>query len=343
MRKSIIAAILCAVAIGCPIVASAQSSDLRLVTSPLPINLTAKPGTDATTQIRIKNDGQSAETLKVTLMKFGAYGETGSPRISDPEPADEFISWVSFPERQFSIGPGEWKSVPMKITLPESAAFGYYYAVVFSRADDTPEVQSGQTAISGGTAVLALLDADVPGAKRETRVASYLADHSVYEFLPATFTVRLENTGNIHLSPRGNVFVGRVGEQDTEILEINQEKGNILPGSFREYSTSWTDGFPAYKDKLVDGKVVRDEKGNIVRELSWDLGNIAKFRFGKYQAKMLMVYDDGHRDIPLEGTVEFWVIPWRILLAGIVMIILILIGLRSTVVGLLKNTSKRNK
>ena len=37
----------------------------------------------------------------------------------------------------------------------------------------------------------------------------------------------------------------------------------------------------------------------------------------KYQAKLLLVYDDGKRDIPLEGTVEFWVVPWRLVLFGV--------------------------
>jgi hypothetical protein len=44
----------------------------------------------------------------------------------------------------------------------------------------------------------------------------------------------------------------------------------------------------------------------------------AKLRFGKYQAKLLLIYDDGHRDVPLEGTVSFWVVPWRLLLALLV-------------------------
>jgi hypothetical protein len=319
----------------------AQTSDLRLVTSPLPINISAKPGAEATAQIKLKNDGSLEERLKVSLMKFAAYGESGAPRILEPEPGDEYFSWVSFPEKEFVVGPGEWKTVPMKISLPESAAFGYYYAVVFSRAGDAPETQPGQTALTGGTAVLVLLDAEVPGAKREANVVSFSTDHTVYEFLPSKFMIRLQNTGNVHLAPRGNIFVGRPGEQDASIIEVNPEKGNILPESYREYMASWNEGFPSYKDKIEDGKVVRDAKGNIVQELSWNLGDIAKVRFGKYQAKLLMVYDDGQRDVPIEGTVDFWVIPWRIILAALVVLGLILLGLRSTLGGIWRKVSKK--
>ncbi|NTW15806.1 MAG: hypothetical protein HGA38_05625 [Candidatus Moranbacteria bacterium] len=322
-----------------PVYAWAQASDLRIVTSPLPINLSAKPGTSVTTQIRVKNDGSQPERLKMTLMKFSAYGENGAPRIMDGEPGDQFLTWVEFPQPTFDIMPGEWKSVPMKITLPDSAAFGYYYAVVFSRDSSAPVPEPGQTAISGGTAVLVLLDADVPGAKREAQVLSFSTGRTVYEFLPVDFNVLVRNSGNVHLAPRGNVFVGRVGSDDYDILEVNAEKGNILPDSNREFGAIWADGFPAYRDRVEDGSVVRDQKGDIVRELSWELGNIAKFRIGKYQARLVLVYDDGQRDVPLEGAVEFWVIPWRILLVVTVLIVLIGFGVRSILGSVWKKVS----
>ena len=44
-----------------------------------------------------------------------------------------------------------------------------------------------------------------------------------------------------------------------------------------------------------------------------------------------MIYNDGYRDIPLEAQTEFWVIPWRILLAILVILLLILFGLKNTI------------
>jgi len=32
---------------------------------------------------------------------------------------------------------------------------------------------------------------------------------------------------------------------------------------------------------------------------------------------MLLVYDDGKRDQAIEGRVTFWVVPWRLVLGGI--------------------------
>ena len=40
---------------------------------------------------------------------------------------------------------------------------------------------------------------------------------------------------------------------------------------------------------------------------------MSKFRIGKYNAKLVMAYDDAQRDVPIEGKVGFWVMPWRII------------------------------
>ena len=48
-------------------------------------------------------------------------------------------------------------------------------------------------------------------------------------------------------------------------------------------------------------------------ELKWDWGQASKLRWGKYTAKMLLIYDDGQRDVPIEGEVSFWVVPWRLI------------------------------
>ncbi|MBI2439455.1 MAG: hypothetical protein HYV45_02555, partial [Candidatus Moranbacteria bacterium] len=60
--------------------------------------------------------------------------------------------------------------------------------------------------------------------------------------------------------------------------------------------------------------------------LKWDWNDASKLRFGKYQAKLLLIYDDGTRDIPIEGMVSFWVVPWRII-AIIIFNFALIIGL----------------
>ncbi len=311
----------------------AQDASLRLITSPLPISLVGEPGTSVTTDLKVKNDGTGTEKIQIQMMKFRAYEESGKPQLLEREPGDTFFDWVRFSEPTFTLAPNEWKTVTATFDIPQEASFGYYYAFVFSRAEETTPLETRQTALVGGTAVLVLLEARVPDALRQVTVTEFSLDRKFYEFLPATFIVKLKNTGNVHIAPRGNIFIDQGTSKDIAILEINREKGSILPQSSRNFATVWSDGFPLYEDTVVDGKVVFDEQGERKQQLTWDWKNASKLRFGKYTAKMLLIYDDGQRDIPIEGEVSFWVIPWRLLL-GVVVNFALIFGLIAYVVRL---------
>lgn len=314
-----------------PSVQAQTEGGLSLITSPLPISLTVEPGASISTDLKIKNGGLQDEELKVTIMKFRAYESSGKPQLMEREDGDAFFDWVRFSEPTFTLAPNEWKTVTATFDIPKEASFGYYYAFVFSRAEEERSQEEKQTAIVGGTAVLVLLEARVPEARRQVEVTEFSLDHAFYEFLPMTFTVKLKNTGNVHIAPRGNIFIDQGTVKDIAILEINREKGSIIPNSSRVFDTTWSDGFPLYKNKIIDGKVVLDETGQAEKELTWDWNNASKFRFGKYTAKMLLVYDDGQRDIPIEGEVSFWVVPWRLIGGVLVIILFVFVGIRSTV------------
>jgi hypothetical protein len=296
--------------------ALAQTGSLDLTTSPLPISLKTKPGSSVTTDLRVQNSGARTETLKVDLYKFRAYGDSGKPQILDREPGDDYFDWVSFSERTFRAEPNVWKTVKMTINVPKEAAFGYYYAVVFSRADQARPEGNQNADIVGGSATLVLLEADVPGAKRQVELTEFSADKKFYEFLPATFRVSLRNNGQVHGAPTGTLFLSRGGKQVAR-LSVNAEAGNILPSSSRSFSVAWEDGFPVYVDKVEGGRVVLDGNGKPVKQLSWDLSKVSKLKFGKYTARLVMVYDDGSRDVPVEGTLSFWVVPWKLGLLAI--------------------------
>jgi hypothetical protein len=305
---------------------SGQSGDLHLITSPLPILLSAKPGTTATTDLRIKNGGAKTERLRIDMLKFGASGEEGQPALQDPEPKDEQFKWVSFSETVFNAEPNQWKTVKMTIRVPKSAAFGYYYAVTFSRANKEATVKDQRTALRGATAVLVLLDAVSPNAKRDVKMVEFVSSKGLYEYLPATFKVRLRNDGNIHTAPVGSVFITK-GKKTIGTVSINAEHGNMLPKSYRIFTTEWKDGFPHYEEEKENNQTALDKKGQQKRHLTWNLGDVGKIRFGEYTASVVMVYDDGKRDVPLEAAVSFWVIPWRFLLITGLIVTLMLAGL----------------
>lgn len=319
----------------------AQSQEgFNIVTSPLPINLHGAPGSTLTTDIRVKNGGTKLERLKVTLMKFSAYGEEGKPSILDRGIGDDYFDWVTFSPSSFDAPPNEWMTVKMSITLPKSAAFGYYYAAVISRANAPQATSSKENVLVGSTAVLALVDAVVPGATRTANVASFTADKKFYEFLPANFSVKIHNSGNVHLSPTGNIFISK-GGKTVSTIDVNTAAGNVLPNSNRIFTTTWADGFPVYAAKQVNGKTVTDKNDKPVTSLQWDFAKTSHLKFGHYSAHLVMAYDNGSRDIPLEATVGFWVVPVRIIAAALAIALFAGVGLWSIARKIYKKLPRR--
>ena len=302
-----------------------NTGELNLTSSPLPIALKAKPGESISTELRIRNNSPQSEKLKIGLMKFSAAGDDGKPQLAEKEDGDDYFGWVKFSQTELTAESNEWKTVKMTITLPETAAFGYYYAVTFTRANQENADGSLQSAVHGGSATLVLLEADVSNAKRELSLESFTVGKRTYEFLPAKFSVKLHNNGNVHSAPTGNIFIKK-GDDQVGTINVNSTLGNILPNSNRIYAAEWSEGFPTYKLKEENGKaIVKD--GEQVYQLEWDASNLRNLRFGKYTATLVMVYNDGTRDVPLEATLTFWVIPWRLIFGGLLVTIFAGIGI----------------
>lgn len=296
-----------------PLVQAAEPAreGFNLTLSPLPISLVTKPGQSVSTPIRVQNTGTQAVRLKVSLMKFSAKGTAGEPAIAEPTAQDTYTKWVSFSKTSFVAQPGVFNEVTMTIKPPKEAAFGYYYAVVFSQDNGDQPAVPNQNKVNGAVASLVLLDVQAPGERRQLEVASFKSAKKVYQYLPAEFNILVKNPGNIHVMPSGNIFIKRAGGKDfIGTLSINAEQGTILPNSSRQFTATWNDGFPSYEIKRQNGQIVSDKRGKPIRELNWDLKNASKLRIGHYTASMTLVYNDGQRDVPIEGEVSFWVIPW---------------------------------
>lgn len=313
--------ILSAPLISAPVSAqSTNSNGLNIEISPLPIELNAKPGSTVTTDLRVRNGGTQSEQLKVSLKTFSAEGSDGHVVLRDPTPADDFVKWVSFDRSVFTAPPGQWQTIKMSVALPKSAAFGYYYAAQFELANP-PKPQPGTARLQGAVAIFVLLNAEAPGASKKIEVSSFKADHSSYEFLPVNFSIQVRNTGNVHTAPHGNIFIKRGGKQVAS-LTVNGTQGMVLPKSNRVFSSAWSDGFPVYTTLTDDqGQPIKDAKGQIKKQLKWDFGKASKLRFGHYSAQLLLVYNDGQRDIPITGSLSFWVVPWRLILFVILLIV----------------------
>jgi len=306
-----------------PALAQAAQPGISLQISPLPIELNAKPGGTVSSDLRVRNAGTQTEKLQVRLLRVSA-DDNGNIHLASPTANDEWTAWIHFSRTVFDAPPGQWQTIHMTINLPKSAAFGYYFAVEYLRAH-AEQPKPGQAVTRGAVATFVLLNAQAPGAKRQAQIVSFTADRKSYGFLPATFTVKVRSTGNVHVAPHGNIFIIR-GKKQVDSIQINQAQGNVLPGSSRFFTAEWSNGFPVYVPKADGaGNPLVDKKGKAETSLKWDFSHANRLRFGHYTAHLVMIYDNGQRDVPLDAYVSFWVIPWRVI--GILVVIFTLVGI----------------
>jgi len=303
--------------------AATPTGDFSLEVSPSTLVTTVKPAVETTLDLKVRNTSKNTENLKIELRSFkiNDYGQGIS--LSDSTPPD-LAKWVSLDSPTFTAKPGEWSTLHISVHLPSEAGFSYPFAVVISRVDSKATESSGRL-LEGSVAVFALVNIDKPGATRVLGISKLKPSHRIYEFLPADIDLELRNTGNSIVQPYGNIYIQRSSNdpQPLSVLALNDERGYILPGTTRDFHASWTKGFPYYKTVTKDGKNHK--------ELVWDWSALSQFRIGRYTAKVVAVYNDGIRDVPVIGEVTFWVIPWRILLGALVVVVLIGLGLWSAI------------
>lgn len=308
---------------------------INLTLSPVFLNLSTEPGKNVTSSIKVTNNNNITEYLRLSLSTFRPDPNTGNPTIADIERGDEFVNWVRFSEDEFVLAPRETKTISVTITPPQTASLGYYYAVLVSRINEAAPGER-QAIVAGSPAVPLLLDVRTANAKREIQLVDFKTDQMIYEYLPTTFAIKMKNTGNVHLAPAGDMFIDWGGKENIGIVPVNKGRGNILPNYERVYTASWEDGFPLRVPKMENGQQVKDQNGKAVYETKYDLSQADKFRIGKYTARVIMVYDNGERDVPIEAKVSFWIIPWKILLVGLVIILFLVLGIRSVLSGIFR-------
>ncbi|MEO6513260.1 MAG: hypothetical protein ABIR37_01115 [Candidatus Saccharimonadales bacterium] len=280
------------------------ANEFSLQVTPSPLVTTVKPGVFKEVDLKIRNASSATEQLKIEARSFTFDSKSGDVKLRDTISPD-IAPWLSFSAATFSVKPGEWYTQKVRINLPKESGFSYSFALLISRQNNPSPTEGGRL-LKGSVAVFSLVNVDRPGATRKLEVPSFKASHGIYEFLPASFNLEFKNAGNTIVQPYGNVYIQRSSKDKNPIttLPVNETRAYILPGSSRTLESSWNDGFPAFQ-------TTPNSNGGSSQKLAWNFEHISHFRIGRYTAKLVAVYNDGQRDVPIEAEVSFWVIPWK--------------------------------
>jgi len=278
--------------------ASANTGEFSIQVSPSPLVSTVKPGQTTTLELTIRNTSGGDEYLKITPRAFKIDDKSQKLELQDDKIPD-IASWLTFSAPTFSVKSKQSFTQKITLNVPKEAGFSYAFALVINRVS-TPLQPTGNT-LKASIAVFSLLNVDRPGAVRKLEVSKFTTTKSSYEYLPAVFEVEFKNTGNTIVQPSGTIFIQR-GPKDVvpiDTLDVNEGGGYILPGTSRTLTAQWDKGFQVMAPKVQADGTTKDE-------LSWNWNQLSQIRFGQYTAKLIAIYDDGQRDVPLEAELTFW-------------------------------------
>lgn len=293
----------------------AQEADsINLTVSPIFFDLTTNPQATIHDKIRLRNNSGTPIKLSLGVYKLLSK-EANEASLENPQPEDSYINWLKLEKNSLTAPSREWVEIKFDIEIPKEAAFGYYWAIRVT-SDIDPD-QPAVAKLRGEIVIPLLLNVKKDGAQAQAQLVEFKPTKYIYEDLPSEFTVKVVNNGNIHIKPRGNIFISGQGNKDLAALEVNEGMSSILPQGTRTFTSYWDDGF-LIREPQEDGKTKL--------KINWD--KVTSLRFGPYTANLLMVYDDGKRDVAIEGTAQFWIIPYKLIGITLISIISILFIIR---------------
>lgn len=269
--------------------------------APPVVNIAANPGQTVEAKIQIRDVATTNLIVRGEVNDFVAAGEDGTPKLLLEQGQDSPYSlkpWVA-PLPQLTLKPQQIENLPVTIRVPANAAPGGYFAVIRMTAT-APSIDQTGVALSASLGALVLLRVN-GDAKEHMSVESFYTQkdgnkQSFIESSPLDFVVRIKNDGNVHEQPVGKIRIKDMFGNDVATVNVNLGRNNVLPGSVRK--------FEAPLDSAT-------------------IGN--KILFGRYTAQLTVTYG---ADKSATSELSFWVIPYRLIIGGIVALIAIFIAIR---------------
>src|SRR5579871_3986572 len=304
--------------------------------SPHFFDTTLTPGGTFTQTVRIRNNNDTPMPLSIQIKKLIPQ-DNGSYTLADFTKADDYAKWLKVTVASVSAAPQEWTDIPFSVHIPPSGAFGYYWAIMIGATSSSAKTAER---VNGAIAIPILVAVEKEGISFRGAITNFATSQNWYEYPPITFLTTISNTGNVHIKPRGNIFISDWQGKQVAALDINADAGNILPNAKRIFMSTWNNSFITEEIKTQNDKAVLDKNGKPEKQLHIDFQKLLSLRIGKYTAHALVVISGDKHDTLLEASTSFFVFPWKIVVGGFLFVLLAMVGFVTTGISVGKQVSK---
>lgn len=281
-----------------------------MTVSPVMFEKEIAPGASAQDVIHIINDSNQEKTYTLSAQNFIANGENGAQQYLQEQQPTDLASWVRTNGPSVTIPSGESANIPFTITVPQGAEPGGHYATIFFSQSAGTESNGSGVGIAQQVGVLLLVS--VPGdVSEQASIESFRMPHgSSFDHLPASFELRVKNSGSVHLHPEGDITIRNILGNVVARIPANPAHSAVLPNSIRRMDSDWVKA--------------KNQNGGFFAQMGNEWRN---FAVGKYSASVNASY--GSKGAPLSAaTVSFWVFPWRLFIVFLIAVLILILLIR---------------
>lgn len=189
--------------------------------------------------VSLTNDTAVSVTLRIAVFDFGNLDESGGVAFlgisNDLGKKYSLASWIHPEKDVITLKPKETQKISVTIENRDSLSPGGHYGALTFKTEDTSEGDTGGDIISVNQLFSTLVFVKKVGGEiynLELKESEY--KNNLVRFQD-TLRLRFQNSGNVHVVPRGVATVTDPFGRTVAKGIINEESALILPETFRVY------------------------------------------------------------------------------------------------------------
>lgn len=269
-------------------VSHVRAEDVSLVISPPRYDIEAKPGETIQKNIKVTNNSQTKELiLRAYAIDFIVMDDLGTPVKVDTNASGKYLASPWFTLVQNEL------VIPAKGTETLNVSITVPYNALpgghYAGVFFEPIQGRGQkTTVSyTNTQVGSLFGITIPGDIKYDALIKTFTTKNLSEFGPIDFKAVIENQSDTHIRPQAKIIIRDMIGRKLE--ELNLDEVNIFPYTSRTLAGTW--------------------------DTVWGLG--------RYTATISVAYGPG---LVAERSIFFWILPYRLLAAlGVILLVILVL------------------
>lgn len=219
---------------------------VTLSVSPTLFEMSANPGQEWKSNIRVVNVNDFDLTVYPDVVNFAPKGEAGDglflPIFETETQGKTLAEWINISREPIVIPRQQSMDIPFTVLVPTDANPGGHFAAILV-GTKPPIVGQGAPRVQTSQMVTSLFFVRIAGDVNESgSIREFRTTKSFLTTPEATFELRFENNGNVHLQPQGDIRIYNMWGQERGVIPINRQShfGNVLPNSIRKFNFVWT-------------------------------------------------------------------------------------------------------